>query len=132
MDEADALFSGKLASVLTSARESREISEAQLEAIFASEEDRVDTAHALAEILLPPLIAAIEASASQRNFAPSRFADTSRKTETGSSFDPASEPAQTAAGNNAGPMLPGIADFIDEMLTQDRAPLDGRNIRRHA
>jgi hypothetical protein len=126
VDEADALLSGKLASAIARARESQEIPESQLEAIFAIEEDRVDTAHTLAEILLPLLIAANEASASQRNFA------TSRTTETEPSSETPSEPAQTAASNNSGPMLPGIADFIDEMLTQDRAPYDGRNIRRPA
>lgn len=135
IDEAEALLSGKVAAAIASARESSEVSEQQLENIFASEEDRVDTAHALAEILLPLLTAANETSAALRNFGSPRPAESPRHPGGESGYDSTapttSQPAENN-GANAGPMLPGIADFIDEMLTQERAPLESRNLRRPA
>lgn len=132
-EEADELLAGKVASAISIARESGEISEQKLEAIFATEEERVDTAHALAEILLPLLTAAQGTASVARPFPSSRFVDAAPQTEGARSVD---APVGTSSGadnaGNSGPMLPGIADFIDEMLTQERAPAGERNLRRPA
>jgi hypothetical protein len=129
-DEGEELFSGNLAALLAQARASGEITESQLESVFASEEDRVDTAQTLAEILLPHLIAANAGAVVQQTVAP-QFAAGRREMRGESSFESAPETASAEAGNTS-PMLPGIADFIDEMLTQERAPSDSRNVRRPA
>ena len=129
--DAEALFSGQLASAIAQAREVQELSETQLGAIFSAEEDRVDNAQTLAEILLPLLTAAGATAALQRNFSSQRFSDSDATVNGERGLDPASELAGSQA-NNTSPMLPGIADFIDEMLTQDRAPADPRNARRPA
>jgi len=130
-DDAEVLSAGQLTSAIAVARESQELSDVQLEALFAAEEDRVDTAHTLAEILLPLLTAANGATALQRNFSANRFAPSDPATEADRSVDSSSDLAQPASSSSS-PMLPGIADFIDEMLTQDRAPEDARNSRRPA
>lgn len=104
------------------------MSETQLGALFAAEEDRVDTAQTLAEILLPLLTAAGGTAVLQRNFSSQRFSE-SDATLNG---DSASALGRVPANNSNSPMLPGIADFIDEMLTQEHAPADPRNSRRPA
>ena len=119
------LFSSQLTEAIARAREVQELPEAQLGAIFSAEEDRVDTAQTLAEILLP-LLTAAGGTALSRNFSPQRFPDSDAI-----NGDSASALEREPANNNS-PMLPGIADFIDEMLTQDRAPADSRNGRRPA
>jgi hypothetical protein len=128
-DEAESLSGGQLASAIALAREAQELSDAQLEALFAVEEDRVDTAHALAELLLPLLSAANEAAVLPRNFSPNRFSASDARAE--NVLDPgAPSDAAGATSSTSAPMLPGIADFIDEMLTQERAPEDARNSSR--
>jgi hypothetical protein len=124
--EAELLQTEQLPAAIEKVRESRSVTDDELLALFASEEERVETANALAEILLPVLTAKIDAvTALRRNFP----APASPSTETSPSYAPAQppEPSRTSA-----PMLPGIADFIDEMLVQDRAPSDSRNARRSA
>src|SRR3954463_7870292 len=71
-EEADLLSNGQLNSTITLARESQELSDGQLEAIFTAEENRVETAHALAEILLPLLTPLNGVAALQRDFSANR------------------------------------------------------------
>ncbi|MEO7414822.1 MAG: hypothetical protein ABIZ81_15865 [Opitutaceae bacterium] len=128
-EDAETLFSGQLAAAIVRAREVQEVSETQLAAIFSAEEDRVDTAQTLAEVLLPLLNAANSAADLQRSFSSQRFS----ASHAGMGLEPALDSpsdAGSAPENNTSPLLPGIADFIDEMLTQDRAPAEGRNSRR--
>ncbi|MEO6567949.1 MAG: hypothetical protein ABIO94_04240 [Opitutaceae bacterium] len=129
--DAEALFAGQLASAIARARQVQELSETQLGALFSAEEDRVDTAQTIAEILLPLLTAAGGIAALQRNFSSQPFSESDAAINGDSAFGSSSEPGRAPANNNS-PMLPGIADFIDEMLTQDRAPPDPRNGRRPA
>jgi hypothetical protein len=130
-EEAEILSTGQLTSAIALARESQELSEEQLEALFTAEEDRVDTAQALAEILLPLLTAANAAAATENHFSPNRYFASDSRAEADRTPDSSTELAASASSNTS-PMLPGIADFIDEMLTQDRAPEDARNSRRPA
>jgi len=124
-------MSGKLAALLARAKELPEISESQLEKIFLAEEDRVDTAYALAEILLPLLTAQNGiASAPGRNFSSTRDSDPAALAENETRRGLDSDPVPPAP--NAGPMLPGIADFIDEMLIQERGQTGPRSDRRSA
>ena len=121
--EADALETGKLADAIAKLHESSTSIadlDQRLEALFAKETERVDTAHALAELLLPMLTAADESGVSRRSRAPTPGFEFSAARET-------SVPSQAGADGippapSTGPMLPGIADFIDEMLVQERAP----------
>lgn len=84
--------------------------EAQLRALFAREEERVANASVLAEILLPMLRESATASAPRAlATAPSLAAAPPSADRRRSSRPPA---AATA---------PGIADFIDEMIQQERA-----------
>jgi hypothetical protein len=128
--EADALEAGKLAPALAKVRESssgNDAIEKQLEALFAHESDRVDTAHALAELLLPMLTAAEETAPFRRSrFGTAPGFETPREAAAATPYDGATDIPPPAS--NSGPMLPGIADFIDEMLVQERAP----NARRPA
>jgi hypothetical protein len=123
--EADLFESEKLAPAIAKVRESSAVTESQIDAVLASEEERVDTAQVLAELLLPLLTAATDAAPLRRAFPSTSSADSNART----AFESTEEPPSPA---NGGPMLPGIADFIDEMLTQDRAPTDPRNSRRSA
>jgi hypothetical protein len=106
-------------------RESSAIADDQLEAMFAAEEERVATAHTLAEILLPLLTERIPPPLSSRPLSSDREADRDF------AHDHAATPAVDSSGDRTrSPMLPGIADFIDEMLMQDRPPASGSNSRR--
>ena len=130
-DDAEVLSAGQLTSTIALARESQELSDVQLEALFAAEEDRVDTAHTLAEILLPLLTAANGATALQRNFSANRFS----APDSAAGFDRnADNPSELAApaSSNCSPILPGIAELIVEMLSHDRASDDERNSLRPA
>jgi hypothetical protein len=105
--EADHLAATDLARALTALRPAgRPAGDPELRALFAREEDRVADATVLAEILLPLLREPAAAGAS----APAPAALPAR----------APRPAASAAA-------PGIADFIDEMISLERrfAPADG-------
>lgn len=133
--EADALESSQLAEAINRARASASASpgtiEHQLEALFVSENERVDTAHALAELLLPMLTAAEESVPLRRSRV---LPDFERPRETPTAPTPVDDTGAEggqAASNGNGPMLPGIADFIDEMLVQERVSHDPRTPRRN-
>ena len=133
--EADALSCGPLTSAIATARASEELPEVKLREIFAAEEERVESAHLLAEILLPMLSAANNATVMPRNFlSPGVAASSSRFATDGNvsnASSPDGDPTRLPSGNT-GPMLPGIADFIDEMLTQERPPADPARARQSA
>jgi len=130
-EEAEALVQGKLASLVAQAKEELPVTEVELDALFASEEERVDNAHTVAEILLPLLTAnGVATLANGNGFLP-RAADPARRMEAATSFPQPSEPAPNES-QGGGPMLPGIADFIDEMLTQERSSAEAPPLRRPA
>ncbi len=79
--------------------------EARLKAVFAREEDRVADASVLAEILLPQLRDALAAAGAPRG----------RTEEL-----PQRAPAARLAPRTVAAAAPGIADFIDEMIAQER------------
>lgn len=81
--------------------------ESKIAAIFAREENRVADAAVLAELLAPALCAATNTAAV--NSVSARDMSTA---------PPPSAPKPIAARGGRG----DIADFIDEMLAQDRAP----------
>ncbi len=93
-------------------------SDARLRALFAAEEERVLNARVLAELLVPLLS---EHLGGLRPPAPRRA--------TVASPAPAAAAAEPAVPAGSGP-TPGIADFIDEMLAQDRAAGGDRTRRR--
>lgn len=127
-EEADTLRTQQLEPAIKALRESSAVADDQLEAMFAAEEERAATAHMLAEILLPLLSEATTAAAPLRRNFPSQ---SSPSHEYASSAESVSQPGfEPATGNSASPLLPGIADFIDEMLTQDRSPSGARSPRR--
>lgn len=131
--EANALRVQELEPALKALRESSAVADAQLEAIFATEEERVATAQTLAEILLPLLSEKFSASAASA-------ATAYQPAPRAPAADYGPSPADAAATSSidsvrdraASPLLPGIADFIDEMLTQDREPTGGTHTRRSA
>lgn len=115
--EAEKLNTEKLTIAIAAARESDAVTQQQLDAVFAVEEDRVDSAHALAEILLPLLTA--DGARSRAEVIAQRSGAASLAPLSPSS----SSELLPASGAGAGPgPLPGIADFIDAMLTQERTP----------
>lgn len=127
-DEADALRARDFEPAIKALRESSADADDQLEAMLAAEEERVATAHTLAEILLPLLSEKISAAASHYPASSSASA-----TDRASSNDTAPTPnIDSARDRAASPLLPGIADFIDEMLMQDRPSPGASNARRSA
>jgi hypothetical protein len=129
-NEADTLRAQQLVPAIEALRGTPAVGEDQLEAMFAAEEERVATAHTLAEILLPLLTEKISASA----------ATAYRPASQSPNADYASLPTNPAAAPSidsvrdraASPLLPGIADFIDEMLMQDRPASNASATRRSA
>jgi hypothetical protein len=107
--EAEAMMAHELAGVRMILLGVGDVSavETRMAAIFAREEERVADATVLAELLAPTLCAALAASTRSGGAV---------KTSTLSSHLPA--PKQIVARGGTG----DIADFIDEMLAQDRAP----------
>ncbi|MEO7798695.1 MAG: hypothetical protein ABIY47_13330 [Opitutaceae bacterium] len=128
-EEAEELLAGKVAALLSRAQESPEISEIQIETLLTQEEERVENAHALAEILLPLLTASSVTAKNPRVVPGLPHAVSCEEFPSASApaipFEPSSENS-----NGSAAMLPGIADFIDEMLTQERAPANSRPARR--
>jgi hypothetical protein len=107
--EAEAMMANELAEVramLSSGGVSSEI-ETKMAAIFTREEDRVADAAVLAELLVPALCAATNTAAVN-----SLSARDTRATS------PLTAPKTIVARGGTG----DIADFIDEMLAQERAP----------
>lgn len=76
-----------------------------MKAVFAREEDRVADASVLAEILLPQLRDALAAAGAPRVRAEEL---------------PQRAPAARPAPRTVAAAAPGIADFIDEMIAQER------------
>jgi hypothetical protein len=115
---ADDIVAIDLPRAVAALRQHTTITDAQLQTLFAAEEERVAEARALAEILLPMLTEA-PARRSRSPFAAvedspkAAAAGTTDLSATSSLPDPIRSSPTTAP-------LPGIADFIDEMLTQDR------------
>jgi hypothetical protein len=121
IEEAGLLESTGLPPVVKTLRDSTTVSDAQLEVLFAAEEERVSTARLLAEILLPMLTEAIAAASVNPSASASSAALRTPPVVTSS----ASVEKPVAAAASAG-TTPGIADFIDEMLSQERAPRSSR------
>lgn len=121
-DEAEKLEATSLTQAVGTLRDSSTVTPAQLDALFAAEEERVADARALAEILLPMLL--------ESSFALPVAASRPVTSPIASAARPSPSPAEATSDekplpDNSG-TLPGIADFIDEMLSQDRAPRGSR------
>lgn len=116
-EEAERLEATTLPQAIGTLRDSSTVTPAQLEGLFAAEEQRVSDARALAEILLPMLLESsfvLPVAASRPATTAIAASPASRAT-----VAPASSDEKTLPDNSG--TLPGIADFIDEMLSQDRA-----------
>lgn len=113
-DAAERLRTGDLASAIESRRaesgESDEAIRARLDAIMAVEEERVANAAVLAELLAPMLGASASARVAASGVHPPAT--------------PAIEPPATASAPER-PRPVNIADFIDEMLAQERGEPHG-------
>lgn len=124
--EAAELESGLLPPALEALRGSSTVTQQQLDALFAAEEERVASARLLAEILLPMLTAATL----PRNLAQATEASATSRKDNPATTVPDVSPLPSlpveASSANTTPGLPGIADFIDEMLSQERAPRGSR------
>lgn len=129
--EADTLRIQKLEPAVKALREtSAGPEDPQLEAMFAAEEERVASAQVLAEILLPLLTTVAPGATTQPRFF---SAPPSPTPAYGLVENFTSEPSpRPNPGGTPSPLLPGIADFIDEMLTQDRTPAGTQSPRRSA
>ncbi|HEX2853791.1 MAG TPA: hypothetical protein VHO24_11175 [Opitutaceae bacterium] len=125
--EANTLRVQELEPAIRALRESSTVAEDQIEAMFTAEEERVATAQTLAEILLPLLSEKFSAASLYRPAAAMPAPDSHSSIEAG-----AIPRGESRADRTASPLLPGIADFIDEMLTQDRSPPGGGSSRRSA
>jgi hypothetical protein len=125
--EAGELESGALSESVAALRSCSTVTQAQLDGLFAAEEERVTSARLLAEILLPMLT---ESWAAFSRVLASQAPGSSPSGSPARDFTPAAAnvaPHETApATRETTPGLPGIADFIDEMLSQERGPRGSR------
>lgn len=112
--EAEELHSTELMSLLSALRPNAE-AETRVQAIFAAEEKRVADAQALAEVLAP-LVAELLRAAPLSIPAPASA--------------PAATPVSPAPTDSrpTRATAPSIADFIDDMIAQERPP--SRALRR--
>ena len=117
-EEAEVLESTKLTQAVGSLRESSPVTPDQLSGLFAAEEQRVADARALAEILLPMLMESSFALPLAASRPVTNSIATASRTPATATVD--SESKSPLEDKSTG-TLPGIADFIDEMLSQDRA-----------
>src|SRR5687768_10342497 len=90
------------------------VSEAELHALFAAEEERVADARALAEILLPLLSPSTALNSRPPLVVASRAGALEHATAAAPVSTTANESVDSRASATAG-TAPGIADFIDEM-----------------
>jgi hypothetical protein len=127
---ADRIVADELPRAVAALRETVTITDAELQALYAAEEERVADARALAEILLPMLSEA-PARRTRSPFA----AVESVKAEAAGTTDLVAASSALPDPIRSSPTtapLPGIADFIDEMLTQDRSKTRPNGTRRSA
>ena len=117
--EALELETGALADAVGALRACSTVTQVQLDWLFAAEEERVTSVRLLAEILLPMLTEAVAALPRPIAAIESVTAPVPPRLAAPATTD---APSKSPAATRTTPGLPGIADFIDEMLSQERPP----------
>jgi hypothetical protein len=111
--EAARLAIGELPAAVQTLRTAESVDDRELQRIFETEEERVASASVLAELILPSL-------ADRLGGAAPLSASTSRSVHRASETPRPGSTAEIGALPVRPAVIPGIADFIDEMISQER------------